>query len=121
MARMELAPGFSARHRVGGWFVVADDGEALAGPYPSAKSVPVATLRRITLPRRIVTDRVGDGVVRVRVRKLDGRMAARTGQVRRLSDTDGYSWETRGPARRSPLYVAAVIAAASDIDESEAL
>lgn len=117
-----------ARKIDGAWFKTDAAGNVLSGPHANVLDIrygqsvrQAARARRATLRDRIRTSAHG-GAMLVEVFDPTGRLRHHTGTVRKVHPDYGpFRWHvSTGHAGDSPLYLAAAIAVAHIIDESEA-
>lgn len=117
-----------ARRRPDGWYAVNEAGDDVSGPHANVldivdtphKARQRARERRASILQRTRTTRSAAGVV-VRVTHPAGHAIAATAVVRKVADAGPFRWNlsTREVGGDAPLFIAAVIAAAHAIDESE--
>jgi hypothetical protein len=115
-----------ARKLDGAWFETNAAGETLTGPHTNVLDIrygvsvrAVARARRATLRDRIRTTQHGGGML-VEILDPRGELRRHTGTVRKVHPDYGpFRWHAVGQSGDAPLYIAAVLAAAHIIDESE--
>ena len=119
-----------ARKLGGSWFVTDDAGNVLSGPYSdvlntrgwTARNSAAARARRATIRERTQTSPHPRGGVLVQVTSPAGPTIPTVATVRKVTELGPFRWQLHSLNRGgdSPLFVAAIIAAAHAIDESEA-
>lgn len=117
-----------ARRRPDGWYAVNEAGEDVSGPHANVldivdtprKARQRARERRASILARTSTTRSAAGIV-VRVTHPRGHTIAATAVVHKVADVGPFRWKLSNQERGgdSPLFIAAVVAAAHAIDESE--
>ena len=121
-----LTDALDARKIDGAWFKTDRAGTVLDGPYGNVLEIRYAATvrkaareRRATLQDRTRTSRLAGGML-VEVLDQVGRVRTMTGTVRKAHPQFGpYVWQAGKHSGASPHFVAAVIAVAHIIDESE--